>query len=176
MGSCFIFLPSVYNSRFDTFGSLSCNTWTRWSSATYLLFCDAMINYACAMINPAGSHFADVHFPLCMSLSSYTFTCIVDCHHKLKWISKYNLPCAFAFQKQINLYAHLQGEPLQLMKTIPYPLQFHRLCSSLKTSTSLSSITKKGEIVSASSATPSWFWSIDDKPSWGTNAFVRIAG
>ena len=33
----------------------------------------------------------------------------------------------------------------------------------LKTSTSLSSITKKGEIVSASSATPSWFWSIDDK-------------
>ena len=30
--------------------------------------------------------------------------------------------------------------------------------------TYLSSITKKGEIVSASSATPSWFWSIDDKP------------
>ena len=32
------------------------------------------------------------------------------------------------------------------------------------------------ETVSASSATPSWFWSIDDKPSWGTNVFVRIAG
>ena len=48
--------------------------------------------------------------------------------------------------------------------------------SPLKTSTSLSSITKKGEIVSASSATPSWFWSIDDKPGWGTNVFVRIAG
>ena len=30
--------------------------------------------------------------------------------------------------------------------------------------------------VSASSATPSWFWSIDDKPSWGTNVFMRIAG
>ena len=30
--------------------------------------------------------------------------------------------------------------------------------------------------VSASSATPSWFWSIDDKVGWGTNAFVRIAG
>ncbi len=68
-------------------------------------------------------------------------------------------------QKKIPHYAHLQGEPLQLMKTIPYPLQFHILYSPLKTSTSLSSITKKGEIVSASSATPSWFWSIDDKPS-----------
>ena len=33
-----------------------------------------------------------------------------------------------------------------------------------------------GEIVSASSATPSWFWSIDDKLGWGTNVFVRIAG
>ena len=32
------------------------------------------------------------------------------------------------------------------------------------------------ETVSASSATPSWFWSIDDKPGWGTNVFVRIAG
>ena len=51
------------------------------------------------------------------------------------------------------LYAHLQGEPLQLMKTIPYPLRFHIIYSPLKTSTSLSSITKKGEIVSASSAT-----------------------
>ena len=29
--------------------------------------------------------------------------------------------------------------------------------------------------VSASSATTSWFWSIDDKVGWGTNAFVRIA-
>ncbi len=44
-------------------------------------------------------------------------------------LHKYHLPCAFAFQKQINLYAHRQGEPLQLMKTIPYPLQFHRLYS-----------------------------------------------
>ena len=30
--------------------------------------------------------------------------------------------------------------------------------------------------VSASSATPSWFWSTDDKPGSGTNVFVRIAG
>ena len=40
----------------------------------FLLFCDAMINSACAMINPARSHIADVHFSLCMSLySSYLF-------------------------------------------------------------------------------------------------------
>ena len=31
-------------------------------------------------------------------------------------------------------------------------------------------------LVSASSATPSWFWSIDDKLGSGTNVFVRIAG
>ena len=75
------------------------------------------------------------------------------------------------------LYAHLQGEPFcYLWRQYLYPLQFHILLSPLKTLTSLSSITKKGEIVSASSATPSWFWSIDDKPSWGTNVFVRIAG
>ena len=30
--------------------------------------------------------------------------------------------------------------------------------------------------VCASSATPSWFWSIDDKIGWGTNVFMRIAG
>ena len=77
-------------------------------------------------------------------------------------LHKYNLPCAFAFQKQNYLYAHLQGEPLLLMKTIPILTISHTL-SPLKTSTSLSSITKKGEIVSSSSATPSWFWSIDDK-------------
>ena len=47
----------------------------------------AKINSACATINSALISSADVHFPLCMSLSSYTFTCIVDCHHKLKRIS-----------------------------------------------------------------------------------------
>ena len=36
---------------------------------------------------PHLDHFADVHFPLCMSLSSHTFTCIMNCHHKLKRIS-----------------------------------------------------------------------------------------
>ena len=76
-----------------------------------------------------------------------------------------------------NYYMHIfRGSLLLLTKTIPHPLQFHIFLSPLKTSTSLSSITKKGEIVSASSATPSWFWSIDDKVGWGTNAFVRIAG
>ena len=74
------------------------------------------------------------------------------------------------------LYAHLQGEPFATYEDNALPLQFHILLSPLKTSTSLSSITKKGEIGSASSATPSWFWSIDDKLGWGTNVFVRIAG
>ena len=75
------------------------------------------------------------------------------------------------------LYAHLQGEPVATYEDNTLnSLQFHILLSPLKTSTSFSSITKKGDIVSASSATPSWFWSIDDKPGWGTNVFVRIAG
>ena len=75
------------------------------------------------------------------------------------------------------LYAHLQGEPFATYEdNYLNPLQFHILLTLLQTSTSLSSITKKGEIVSASSATPSWFWSIDDKPGWGTNVFVRIVG
>ena len=127
--------------------------------------CDVMINSACATINSARSHFADVHFSLCMSLSSL--------HHILhnelssyveEDLHKYNLPCAFAFQKQITYMHIFRGSLLLLTKTIPQPLQFHIFISPLKTSTSLSSITKKGEIVSASSAIPSWFWSIDDKP------------
>ena len=48
------------------------------------------------------------------------------------------------------------------------PLEDYQLIAlvnfnQLKTSSSLSSITKKGEIVSASSATLVWFWSIDNK-------------
>ena len=83
--------------------------------------------------------------------------------------------CIF-IQTQI-IYVHIfRGSLVLCMKTILTTLNFHIHLSPLKTSTSLSSITKKGEIVSASSATPSWFWSIDDKPGWGTNVFVRIAG
>ena len=79
-------------------------------------------------------------------------------------------------QTQI-IYMHIFRLSLILcMKTILATLNFHILLSSLKTSTSLSSITKKGEIVSASSANPSWFWSIDNKLGWGTNVFVRTAG
>ena len=40
----------------------------------------------------------------------------------------------------------------------------HLICSEL------------GISVSASTATPNWFWSIDDKVGWGTNALVSIAG
>ena len=65
--------------------------------------------------------------------------------------------------KENYLYANLQGEPFATYEENSLILNFHILLSPLKTSTSLSPITKKGEIVSASSATPSWFWSIDDK-------------
>ena len=77
-------------------------------------------------------------------------------------LHKYNLPCAFALQRKTFLCTSSGGalatyEDNSLSFTISHTL------SPLKTSISLSSITKKGEIVSASSATPSWFWSIDDK-------------
>ena len=78
-------------------------------------------------------------------------------------LHKYNLPCAFAFESKILIRTSSGGTFCYLGRKYLNPLQFHILLSPLKTSTSLSSITKKGEIVSASSATPSLFWSIDDK-------------
>ena len=100
----------------------------------------------------------------------------MHCLHTLMMAStKQNLPRAFAFKCK-SFICTSSGGLVICMKTILTTLNFHILLFPLKTSTSLSSITKKGEIVSASSATPSWFWSIDDKVGWGTNVFVRIAG
>ena len=79
-------LPSVYNSRFDTFGSLSCNT-RRWTSAAYLLFCDAMINSACATINSALRSFCKCPFFIMHVIIFTYFSCMINCHHKLKRIS-----------------------------------------------------------------------------------------
>ena len=130
-----------------------------------------------AMINPAWSHSADAHFSLCISLSSLLLcmhdefsSCVEEDLHKAK-------PAMCICIQRQNIYMHIfRGSLFQPMKPIPMYFNFHILLSPLKTSTSLSSITKKGEIVSASSATPSWFWSIDDKHGWWTNVFVRIAG
>ena len=94
-----------------------------------------------------------------------SFSCMMNCLHKLKRIST-STTCHVHLHSKSKLlictssggaFCYLQREYLN-------HLQFHIPLSPLKTSTSLSSITKKGEIVSASSATPSWFWSIDDKP------------
>ena len=74
------------------------------------------------------------------------------------------LPCAFAVQSKFLKYAHLQGEFLYILQSnssnsVPTLHMF----IPVENLTYLSSITKKGEIVSASSATLVWFWSIEDK-------------
>ena len=89
----------------------------------------------------------------------------MNCLHKLKRISTSTTCHVHLHSKANQLYTHLQGEPFTTYEDNTFILyNFTYFLSPLKTSTSLSSITKKGEIVSASSATPSWFWSIDDKP------------
>ena len=106
----------------------------------------------------------------------YIISCMMNYLHKLKWISTSTTCHVHLHSKSKNTYMHIfRGSPCYLWRQFLSITISHTL-SPLKTSTSLSSITKKGEIVSASSATPSWFWSIDDKVGWGTNAFVRIAG
>ena len=122
-----------------------------------LLPCDAMINSAL-------SHSTDIHLSLCISLSSLLSYMHDELSSHLEdGLHKAKPPMCICIQKQI-IYMHIFRRSLVIcMKTILTTLNFHILLSQLKTSTSLSSITKKGEIVSASSATPSWFWSIDDK-------------
>ena len=79
-------------------------------------------------------------------------------------------------QKQ-NTYMHIfRGSLPATYEDNTLILTFHILLSPLKKFNQFVINHQKGEIVSASSATPSWFWSIDDKPGWGTNVFVRIAG
>ena len=59
-------------------------------------------------------------------------------------------------------------DPIHVIATIIFQLYFLKEQIKIQRNNNTS--------VSASSATPSWFWSIEDKPSWGTNVFVRIAG
>ena len=102
-------------------------------------------------------------FHYALSLSSYTFTCIVDCQHKLKWISTSTTCHVHLHSKSKLLICTSSGGAFATYGDNPLSFTISHILFPLKTSTNLSSITKKGEIVSASSATPSWFWSIDDK-------------
>ena len=61
------------------------------------------------------------------------------------------------------LYAHLQGEPLTTYEDNAYVLKLSHTFIPVENFNEIVINHKKGEIVSASSATPSWFWSIDDK-------------
>ena len=61
------------------------------------------------------------------------------------------------------LYAHLQGEPFATYEDNTLKLKLSHIFIPVENFNRLSSFTKNGEIVSAYSATPSWFWSIDDK-------------
>src|SRR3954471_12620219 len=93
----------------------------------------------------------------------YSYVCMTNCLHVMKRISTSKTCHVHLHSKANYLYAHLQGEPFATYEDNAFILNSHIFLSPLKTSTGLSSITKKGEIVRASSATPSWFWSIDDK-------------
>ena len=170
MGGCII-LPSTYNSCL----LIHLVLWvvTLKLDGRLLLF----LLLCVAMINSAWSHSADVHFSLCISLSLLSFYMhnVLSSHFE-DGLHKAKPATCICIQKQI-IYMHIfRGSLVICMRTILTTLNFHILLSLLKTSTSLSSITKKGEIVRASSATPSWFWSIANKHGWGTNVFVRIAG
>ena len=74
-----------------------------------------------------------------------------------------NHQCAFAIESKILKICTSLGGALANYEDNTLSFTISHTSFPLKTSTSLSSITKKGEIVSASSATPSSFWSIDDK-------------
>ena len=139
-----ILLPSVYNSRF----SIHLVLWvvTLKLDGRLLLF----LLFCVAMINSAWSHSADVHLSLCISLSFYMHN-VLSSHFEVG-LHKAKPAMCICVQKQ-TIYMHiLRGSLVICMKTILTILNFHILLSSLETSTSLS-ITKKGDIVSASSAT-----------------------
>ena len=73
--------------------------------------------------------------------------------------------CAL-LQKQIPHYAHIQGEFFYILQSNSSLSVFTlHMFIPVENLTYIVINHQKGEIVSASSATPSWFWSIDDKPS-----------
>ena len=84
-------------------------------------------------------------------------------HEKEGDLHKEKPAICICIQKKITHMHIFMGSPFNFMKSMTTFFNFHIFLSPLKTSANLSSITKKGDIVSASSATLSWFWSIDEK-------------
>ena len=111
---------------------------------TYIILQTSIFHYACHMI-------------------CYIISCMMNYLHKLKWISTSTTCHVHLHSKSNLLICTSSGGALATYEDNSLSFTISHSLSPLKTSTSLSSITKKGEIVSASSATPSWFWSIDDK-------------
>ena len=60
-------------------------------------------------------------------------------------------------------YAHLRGEPLLTHEDNPYVLKLSHTFIPVENFNQFLINHQKGGVVSASSATPTWFWSIDDK-------------
>ena len=120
---------------------------------------------SCAMITSALRSFCRRPFFIMHVITFTYFSCMMNCHHKLKRISTSTTCHVHLHSKSKLLICTSSGGALATYEDNTLSFTISHTLSPLKTSTSLSSITKKGEIVSASSATPSWFWSIDDKPS-----------
>ena len=62
------------------------------------------------------------------------------------------------------LHAHLQGEPFATYEDNTLILTISHTFIPVENFNQFVINHQKGGIVSASSATPGWFWSIDDKP------------
>ena len=117
--------------------------------------------FPCAMITSTLLQTSIFHYA-CHSLS-YIISCMMNYLHKLKWISTSTTCHVHLHTRSKLLICTSSGGALATYEDNTLSFTISHTSFPLKTSTSLSSITKKGEIVSASSATPSWFWSIDDK-------------
>ena len=91
------------------------------------------------------------------------YVCMMNCLHKLKRIST-SKTCHVHLHSRANyLYAHLQGEPFATYEDNALILKLSHSFIPVENFNQFVINHQKGEIVSASSATPSWFWSIDGK-------------
>src|SRR3954464_2775816 len=94
----------------------------------------------------------------------YILSCMMNCRHKLKRISTSTTCHVHLHSKSKLLICTSSGGAFATYEDNSLSFTISHTLSPLKTSTSLSSITKKGEIVSASNANlkvqliPGWFW------------------